>query len=437
LYQNKEVDSAAVSIAARKLAGILVKEHLIDSAKALLQFALQINHHTHKNAIFILTSLADIYSSEGEGDSALYYLSQSDPERQTDLGRLLLDLGFADAYLAKGNLQIAEKYNKSAILRINKKLESDWVRKALRQEMRIRQEKGDFQNAFESLQNLKAWEDSLLNFEQQRALLKLERQYQYEADIRNLQKEKELQRLQLRQRNLQLMAIVLVFITLLLISYLIYNRKMHKRDREANELNQQLLRIQLNPHFIFNALSSIQSFILTNNNRAASISLAKFGELTRDILDTSREAYITLDKELKMLRNYVDIQKTRFEGALVLETDIDAGIDEEMVMVPPMFIQPFVENSLEHGLDRVAGGRIRLKLRKKGEELSVEISDNGMGLSQNQKSKAHTSRAVSIIQERLERIKGKHQQWLTVENIMSNQQIRGVVVRFTLPFMTH
>lgn len=436
LYETPQADSAAVSVAARQLAGLLVQEGQLDSAKTLLHFAFQINQNTHKNSIFILTSLADIYSTEDKGDSALYYLNLLDIDKQTDLGRLLLDLGYTDAYLAKSNLLLAEEYHFSATQRINKKLESNWVRKMLRQKMQISEAKGDFQTAFQSLQNLKSWEDSLLNYQQQQAFFRMERQFQYEADIRNLQKEKELQQLELRQRNLLLIAIVLVFISLLLISYLIYNRKMHRRDKEANELNQQLLRIQLNPHFIFNALSSIQSFIMTNNNRAASISLAKFGELTRDILDTSREAYITLDKELKMLRNYVDIQKTRFEGELTFETEIAEEIDEAVLMVPPMFIQPFIENSLEHGLDRIKGGQIKLRLSKKGDEISVEISDNGRGLMQSKKSEKHTSKAIAIIQERLERIKGKHQQWLTIENIVSKQQVKGVSVKFTLPLMT-
>lgn len=435
---EQKTDSASLSIAARKLAFIMVENKQIDSAKLLLHFAYNINKKTGKLPTFILAKLSQIFSEEGRTDSAIYYLKIAETMPQTDMSRLQMDLAYAYAYLAMEDIGAAEYYNQKAMVRAANKPEIGWVRDALKQKIQIETKNNDFESAYNSLKSLKYWEDSLMSFDRQKALFDLKEDFENVAAIRDLERKNEIQQLELQRRNLQMIIIIIVFISVLLIIYLIYNRKMLKRDKQTNELNQKLLRLQLNPHFIFNALSSIQSFIMTNNTREASISLAQFGELTRDILDTSSEAYITLSREVKMMHNYVEIQRIRFEGSVNFEVTIEEAIDQESVMIPPMFIQPFIENSFEHGLARNKGGIIRLSINKGHEVISITIEDNGGGLPDQNTGSNHASKAISIIRERIERLKtnGKKLKDLEIGNIISDGKVSGVSVKFELPLIT-
>lgn len=435
---NQNTDSAYLSIAARKLAGILVSDGYTDSAKSLLHFAYSINRRNGKSPIFILTALSRIFSAEPNPDSAFYYLELANKRVQTDIEQLQVEIALSYAYLADGALDSAVFYNEKAMIRSGNKPENIGVREALKQKIQIETTRKDFQQAFNSLQSLKYWEDSLMSYDKQRALLELRADFENEAAIRELEKQNEIQALKLQRSNLMIIVIIVVFITMLLIVYLIYYRQIQKRDKQANELKQKLLRLQLNPHFIFNALSSIQSFIMTNNTREASISLAQFGELTREILDTSSESAITLARELKMIRNYVDIQKIRFEGPVDFEVMVDPELDLESIAIPPMYIQPFIENSFEHGLLRNKGGTIRLHLSKGKETLKIRVEDNGKGLNKNSDAEKHASKAISIIRERLERLRtnGRKLKELEIENIFVDDEVKGVSVKFELPLIT-
>lgn len=435
---NHNTDSAYLSIAARKLAGILVSHGNADSAKVLLHFAYGINQRNGKSPTFILTALSRIFSAEGNADSAFHYLNIANKRVQTDIEHLQIELAFSYAYLAAGKLDSAVAYNEKAMIRSGNKPENSGVREALKQKIQIETTRKNFQQAFNSLKSLKYWEDSLMSYDNQKALLELRADFENEAAIRELEKQNEIQKLELQRSNLLIIMIIIGFIALLSIAYLIYIRQMQKRDKQTNELNQKLLRLQLNPHFIFNALSSIQSFIMTNNTREASISLAQFGELTREILDTSSETAIALAREVKMMRNYVDIQKIRFEGPIKFEVIIDPELDQESIAIPPMYIQPFIENSFEHGLLRDKGGTIRLHICKGDETLKIRIEDNGQGLNRSNGNEKYASKAISIIRERLERLRtnGRKLRELVVENIFIEGEVKGVSVKFELPLIT-
>ncbi len=115
-------------------------------------------------------------------------------------------------------------------------------------------------------------------------------------------------------------------------------------------LKQRLLRSQMNPHFIFNSLSGIQNFIVTEKSTKASIYLSKFATLVRNILDSSVKEYVTLEKEIATIENYLELQKVRYAGKFEFSIKTDDAIDPESTMIPPMLAQPFIENAIEHGI---------------------------------------------------------------------------------------
>ena len=183
-------------------------------------------------------------------------------------------------------------------------------------------------------------------------------------------------------------------------------------EKEIVELEQKALRLQMNPHFIFNALNSIQSQIGTGNDKEARYYLAKFSRLMRQILDNSRNTTITLQEEILMLENYLLIEKfcngDRFD--YTIETDDELEID--FIRIPPMILQPFVENAIKHGFRNMeeTGRRAKIKItfnEIKG-MLECMVEDNGIGrmrseeLNKNSKETYHRSTALLVTRERLE-----------------------------------
>ncbi|MEO8819330.1 MAG: histidine kinase [Ginsengibacter sp.] len=150
--------------------------------------------------------------------------------------------------------------------------------------------------------------------------------------------------------------------------------------QNAAELEMQALRAQMNPHFIFNCLSSINRFILKNETEAASDYLTKFSRLIRMVLNNSNKTFITLEDELDTLKLYMDMERLRFKNSFDYNISFTNSIDADNVFVPPLLLQPFVENAIWHGLmHREGQGRVEIELSIENKILMCIITDNGIG----------------------------------------------------------
>lgn len=219
----------------------------------------------------------------------------------------------------------------------------------------------------------------------------------------------------------------------LLIWYLIYRRirwirRRHEVEKKMLDIEKQLydtelqaLRLQMNPHFIFNTLNSIQSFILVNDTDKAVDYLGKFSQLMRLILVHSSESSITIQEELKALLYYMDLEKLRFDDKFEYAIEIDPRIDEEFTEIPTMIIQPYVENAIIHGLLHKGGkGHIDLKIRPEGDHILWIIQDDGIGRERAMEIKKASglhrkSRGMLITMERLEALNKKDKEQFSVE----------------------
>jgi tetratricopeptide (TPR) repeat protein len=151
-------------------------------------------------------------------------------------------------------------------------------------------------------------------------------------------------------------------------------------QEQATRLEMQALRAQMNPHFIFNCLSSINCFILENETEKASDYLTRFSRLIRMVLTNSEKPLITLEEELKMLRLYLDMERLRFEDSFDYNIIYTNDVDTESVLVPPLLLQPFCENAIWHGLMNKEGqGHLNITIMKEGEYLNCVITDDGIG----------------------------------------------------------
>ncbi len=202
-----------------------------------------------------------------------------------------------------------------------------------------------------------------------------------------------------------------------LIGYFISDRRRRKArfEKDAAQLETQALRSQMNPHFIFNALNSINAFVRENDSDRASAYLSKFARLMRLVLENSRQAEVPLKDDLEALDLYLNLERARGGDKFDYAINVDPTIDQEDVFVPPLVIQPFVENAIWHGMAGKAGkGNITLSVTRRGEELVMAIEDDGVGRNAPKPTNTglpkKSSLATTITQARLDLVqkqKGK------------------------------
>lgn len=208
--------------------------------------------------------------------------------------------------------------------------------------------------------------------------------------------------------------IVVILLILMIISMLVWFRFRTLAKQQARELQlnwkiasteMTALRSQMTPHFMFNALNTVNRFIWAEQKEQASDHLVKFARLTRKVLESSREQWVPLHDDLDTLRDYLEIEKVNLEHGLDFDIELAESVDPENVMVPPMMLQPFVENALKHGLKNLAKrGQIRISIAIEGQELKCTIEDNGVGRTSTlaQVRKDHNSLGTKITAERIE-----------------------------------
>lgn len=200
--------------------------------------------------------------------------------------------------------------------------------------------------------------------------------------------------------------------------YLVYRyriRQVQQQESEKTQINKKLaelemqaLRAQMNPHFIFNSLNSINRFIMKHESESASAYLSKFSKLIRLILNRSTASLVTLADELETLTLYLELESLRFSGRFTYAIQIDATIETDFMEIPPLLIQPYVENAIWHGLmqKEEGGGHILIQLQQHEKQLNCTIEDNGVGRQRaaDLKSKSATqtkSKGMQITADRL------------------------------------
>jgi hypothetical protein len=215
-----------------------------------------------------------------------------------------------------------------------------------------------------------------------------------------------------------LISSLLLIVGIITLYYRWQVRLLNKKNRlltEKIELEKNLsksiltsIKAQMNPHFFYNALNTIQSYIFINDKRNASSYLAKFSKLTRMILQMSDKESISIADEIKALTLYLELEKMRFEEGFDFEINLDASVDAELNKIPSMLIQPYVENAIKHGLLHKEGHKtLNIQFQRIGEMLLVDVIDNGVGRKKSeslQKIKAdkHQSFSTEANQKRLE-----------------------------------
>jgi len=212
-------------------------------------------------------------------------------------------------------------------------------------------------------------------------------------------------------------------------------------NRRIAQVEMSALRAQMNPHFVFNCLNSINRFILLNDPETASGYLTKFSRLIRLILDNSRTETVPLDKELEALRLYIDMETMRFDGRFSYQITVDPNVQTEHREVPPLLIQPYVENAIWHGLmQKKEPGMLWIRIFEQNNILHIEVEDNGIGRVKAHaiKSKSavtHKSHGMQVTAERLDIIRNLYgmEANVAIEDLQTESgSAAGTLVKITI-----
>jgi tetratricopeptide (TPR) repeat protein len=292
------------------------------------------------------------------------------------------------------------------------------------------------------------------NQESKNALLEQKLKYEYEKKelLTKAENEKILVELTSAneknnlRKNIWLIVFGSILIVLCISAFFLYKNFKQKsiiNNQKNNLLKQKLLVSQMNPHFIFNSLNAIQNYIFKQDSLKAGNYLTQFSELIRMILDYSRKDYISVESEVKLLTNYLELQKLRFESKFDFDIVVDEKIDRESIHIPPMLAQPFIENAIEHGIFyKKDKGRVDVRLYFENNMLIYEIEDDGVGMEEAMKLKnklksSYESLATIITKERMTTLNEQSKNNVEIEIIdkkNTSPNHSGVKVKFIVPY---
>jgi len=353
-----------------------------------------VHQERERDALNLLESLLPIVEALGDKSiaSAVY----------NNLGWTLTKLGRfteAEEYLLEGR-EIATEFKLiTVIAESNKFLSELWV------------EKGDFKKGLEYYKLSTHFDEVVANEQNLRYVNDLIYRYAEEeknSKIEGLTEQNEIANLKLRQNQIMLLIGGIAIALMAGIFYILYRQFQLKNEKKVLTLEQDMLRSQMNPHFLFNSLNSIKLYIINNEKKNAVHYLNKFSKLVRKILEASSVKEIALAEELETVELYMNIEDIRFSNEINFKVTVEEGIDPHLIKIPSLILQPFLENALWHGLSSKKGEKkIRLNVsRPETGVVQISIIDNGIGREAAEKIKKNKvlqrkSVGIDITKERL------------------------------------
>lgn len=257
-----------------------------------------------------------------------------------------------------------------------------------------------------------------------------------EQRISQLEKEKGLKDELIRKKNVFNYSLIGVLILLTGLIIFIF-RTLKKVQIKNKKIALQSLRREMNPHFIFNSLNSVNHFIATNNELEANQYLTKFSKLMRGVMENSTQDFIPFQQELDLLENYLALEKTRFADKFDYEIVVDEHLNMQSLLVPGMLVQPFLENAIWHGLRyRTEKGFLKLIFEKDTIDLKITVEDNGIGIEESKKQKtqhqkAREGRGMKNTLERIQLLNDLYKNNITCV-IKDKDHNSGVLVTITI-----
>ncbi|MBP6576132.1 MAG: tetratricopeptide repeat protein [Chryseobacterium sp.] len=440
---QKQDNNPAVAVSASNIGLIYLKQNQKAKAKQYFDESLKA-FEIHPNP----RGLGELYNNYSR-----YYIA----ENQYDLAKEFLlkaegtfksiedQFGLSDTYLLLGDIYFKENNPEKSLEFARKSLEM--AKELELPETRMKSEKllsdiydkqGNQELALQHLRNYNIEKDNLEKIINEQQRLKTELDFHYEKE--QLEKKET----EMREKLLVILGFVVLAFVLVGLFFYFRNKEREKTlmlQKQLAEFEHKALHLQMNPHFVFNCLASISSFIMQNGKEDAMKYLSKFSKLMRLTLEFSKESAIPIDKEIEALQNYLELEQLRFNQKFDFKINKDSEIEDDTA-IPSLLLQPYVENAIIHGVAPKEGkGFIKIDFTQKDEQLICVIEDDGVGIDTSRELKknsvnVHQSMALDISKKRLktlEELENKKVNLKIEELKDENNNSRGTRITLELP----
>lgn len=403
---EKEGKKEEAAQAYRQLAETQLQQKNTEGAVASYKRAIKVSSKTDEVAD-LTNEIAKAYSDNNEAEKAIMIstaaLEKAKQQKDSDLQILqlqeLADLYTKDKQPAKAGPLLQEAYT----LALNSG-NTQKAKAALAALVKHYQEQNDTGHSLAAYEQFVNSLDSLIRSDS--SLVDARIFELTEGRIQELEQERDLQ-LELIQRKNRFNYVLIGSVALMVVLLFFIVRALYAIKVKNKKIALQSLRREMNPHFIFNSLNSVNQYIAENKELEANKYLTSYSGLMRNIMEHSNKDFVSLSTELEQLKKYLELEHLRFHDQFDYEISVDENLDTDMVMIPNMLIQPHLENAIWHGLRYKEGkGMLRLAFNKQGQDIEVLITDDGIGLTKSKalktaNQKAHQSRGITNTTERV------------------------------------
>lgn len=419
-------DNEGVATCYNNIAGVYTEQKKYTEAMKYQAMALAIEERSgdKQGVVSSYNNIGVIYQNLLKYDSALKFhlKALTLKEEIGSKGAILASLiNIGTVYLYLGKPALAEKYLLRSLTLAKKINELDGIKLANKYLKEVYEKLGQTGKAYHHYKEYIIARDSLINIDNVRESERIALNYEFDKKEllqKSIQEKKDaiaiqetkIKELELSRSRLIVIGLIIIVIVIILITLFIIKQNRFKAQQNNMQLEQQLLRSQMNPHFIFNSINSIQRYILQKDQQLAYNYLAKFSKLIRMVLNTSQEKSLSLKQELEMIELYVELEQLRFDNKFDFTIIMSEAINTEILSVPCMLVQPYIENAIWHGLmhlDKNKKGVLTIDMHLENDILKITVEDNGIGRKQAQSYKeANSNRSVGmkLTEQRLQMI---------------------------------
>ena len=440
-------DNIGESKALLNYGAMLAERGLYKRAEPLLLESIRLQKlmNNESNVHICNANLVSIYAETGREKKALQLAKECETafgkyQDTTNLVKVAIYVSIAYTNLKQYKKAIHALDLKHHLIKNQKpyqSLEADF----LLQYYKIYKAMGKTDIALEYLEVAKSLDDQSQNIHIQHGVSQAKEFYETEKkqkENEQLRKDNELKDLQISQRNYFVFGSILLLLLMGIIAFTTIRYNRLKNEKVAVEMEQRLLQTQMNPHFIFNVLHAIHTYMLRKDTEESGKLLTSFARLVRSILQHSSTDNIPLTEELNWLKDYIRLQQLRFTDAFNYTIEIDEAISPDNLLLPPMLIQPFIENAIEHGFSGInKTGELTISYKKLKSEVEIRISDNGKGFAKtdsDKSTKEHESAAILITEKRIHLLNQRRKGAFKFQ--IESKPNEGTTIYFSIPYKT-
>lgn len=420
-----------------------------------LEISLKLNIELN-NKIFISTcygnmgycyfKLKDIKKAEEYGYRSLK-LARETGATEVTINTLL---NLVDMKITTGDIDQALTYELEAFELAKKTNSRSQIIQCYRNFAEIYKLKGDFKKGYDFVEKAFLLNDSLKNSDINKRVNDLQNSYELhkkEGELKLMEKDARIKSIEMKeQRALTNNLAIIVGALVICVSVVFYGFRMKsrvnqqlKRQNEIiesvnNDLRNQALRAQMNPHFIFNALNSIQCLIMEEQTKRSIDYLSKFASLLRQVMDNSEKSWIPLEDEINLLKLYLDLEALRFDGAFSYDVKNNGASG---LKIPPLLVQPYAENAIRHGLlPKVGDKKLEIAFSSNDRQLLCEVRDNGIGreaaLAQSRR-RPFSSKGMNYTAGRIQMLNTSGgQSNVSIEDLMNDGKPAGTLIKIAI-----